>query len=198
MTPKKRTTKEKLIDAAAEQLAIHGYEGVSMRTLARKLGIVQSVIYHHFADKDTLLLNMYLDLNKQLGEARARLKQPPTVKDMFEQRINFQMDHATKIIAVLKYYLHFREEFKHRGTGTLPEKTSLHIDEIIAFGLKTKQIKTDSPEKDAKVITHAINGYLLEYFPYMPEGAERDTIVESVTSFALRSLRYAPRQNAQR
>lgn len=188
-------TKLHLIDAAAQILALHGYEGVSMRLLAQNLGISQSVIYHHFSDKDALLLEMYLHLNKELGNARARLKQPQSVSDMFRQRIEFQMDHATEIIAVLKYYLHFRDSFKSRGTGSLPEKTSLHIDEIIAYGTKQQEIITTEPSRDAKVITHAINGYLLEYYPYMPKGKQRSDIVDAVTSFALRALRYTPRHS---
>lgn len=190
MPRKKSQTRELLIKTAAELIAIHGYEGVSMRILAQKLSIAQSVIYHYFSDKDTLLLEMYLALNKELGEKRAELPETNTVEEMFRQRIAFQLDNATSIIAVLKYYLHFREHFHNRESGKLPQKTSLHIDEILSFGQTTDQIDTTTPQADAKVITHAINGYLLEYYPYMPEEAERDAVIDAVTSFSLRALNY--------
>jgi TetR/AcrR family transcriptional regulator len=47
-------TQERLLDTAATLFANHGYAGVSMREIARLVGLTQAAIYHHFANKDAL------------------------------------------------------------------------------------------------------------------------------------------------
>jgi len=45
----------KILDAARELFAERGYESVTMRELAKKIEYSPTVLYGHFADKDTLL-----------------------------------------------------------------------------------------------------------------------------------------------
>ena len=49
-------TQERLLDAAAELFSKQGYAGVSMRDIAREVGITQAAIYHHFSNKDALYI----------------------------------------------------------------------------------------------------------------------------------------------
>jgi hypothetical protein len=57
-------------------------------------------------------------------------------------------------------------------------------------------IPGDQVVAQAKIITHSINGYLLEYYPYAPKGKERTELVDALVSFIMRSLTYkeAPMQ----
>jgi AcrR family transcriptional regulator len=45
----------KLIDAAAALFAMQGYEAVSMRDIARVVGVTQASLYYHFRDKAELI-----------------------------------------------------------------------------------------------------------------------------------------------
>jgi len=47
-------TAERILDAALEAFATHGYEGVSVRELNKELGISHSAIYQRFGSKDGL------------------------------------------------------------------------------------------------------------------------------------------------
>ena len=68
-----------LIRLTAKQLfAKNGYDGVSMRILSKESGVGLSSIYHFFKDKDILLKEVYLETNRQLGEARAQLPSLPS------------------------------------------------------------------------------------------------------------------------
>ena len=49
-------TEERLLDVAADMFSKHGYAGVSMRHIAREMGITQAAIYHHFPSKDALYI----------------------------------------------------------------------------------------------------------------------------------------------
>lgn len=45
-----------ILDAAIELFSRHGFDGVSMRTIAMQAGVSKSNIYHHFKSKDDLYL----------------------------------------------------------------------------------------------------------------------------------------------
>ena len=47
-------TKEKIIDTALERFSIHGYSSVSVRDLAKDVGIKESSLYNHFKNKQDI------------------------------------------------------------------------------------------------------------------------------------------------
>ncbi|MBT5700452.1 MAG: TetR/AcrR family transcriptional regulator [Gammaproteobacteria bacterium] len=49
-------TRERLLNTAADMFSTQGYAGVSMREIARVMGITQAAIYHHFPSKDALYI----------------------------------------------------------------------------------------------------------------------------------------------
>lgn len=63
-----------LLDTAIEQLRVNGADDLSLRALARSIGVSQTAPYRHFADKSELLAAMatrgYRDLYAALKEAR--------------------------------------------------------------------------------------------------------------------------------
>ena len=68
------TTRRRIMDAALELFAQHGYAGASMRMLARAAGLRESSLYNHFAGKD----DFYNALIAQWGPAEfvQRLQSP--------------------------------------------------------------------------------------------------------------------------
>ena len=180
--------KTTILDVARGIFARSGYDGLRMRTLAAQLKMPLSLLYHYFPSKDELLKQLFEQTNKSLGVARAALPEQATAAAMLRQRIAFQFDHAEEIVTVLKYYLHFRLTFSKRGGGYLPEKSTLHIDEVLEFGIKTGEFTIDDLPATSHVITHAINGYLLEYYPADVTVVEQKRLVQEIADFMLRAL----------
>ena len=54
MRPLHTKSKEDILAIAIPLFATAGYSGVSMRTLAKKVGVSAAALYHHFPDKQTL------------------------------------------------------------------------------------------------------------------------------------------------
>jgi len=184
-----KDTKNLILKKASTIFATSGYDQFNIRDLAKEIPVVPSVIYHHFKDKDTLLLEMYLYLNKNLGAKRAKLKQPLSAIEMLKQRIEFQIDNSEDIVAVLKYYMAYRKNFKRHKDGFIPDKGSIHIEEVLTFGKKSEEFIITNIEDDAKFIAHAINGFLLEYYPYILKGSEKKILVDKIYNFIIRALR---------
>lgn len=188
----KKVKTDELISVAAKRLfAKRGYDGVSMRILAKESGVGLSSIYHFFADKDILLKTIYDKTNRELGIERDKLPAQETMQQMLEQLIEFQFDHIEDVVYVLKYYLTYREHFASLPTKVLPAKSVLHVEEVLRYGITNGELQMEDSEiiAKARVITHTINGYLLEYYPYVPEGNERKQVVSDIVSFTMAALK---------
>jgi AcrR family transcriptional regulator len=183
-------TKPTILRTAKRLFATTGYEGFSMRTLAQESGVGLSSIYHFFNDKDVILKEIFDATSRELGQERAKLPQTDSVSDMLMDRIRFQFTHIESVVFVLKYYLHFRPSFLKLDSGYIPAKGYLHIKEVLEAGVQDDlfTIKSEEIDKEAKVIAHAINGFLLEYYPNPPKGPELTEVCESIHRFLMRSL----------
>jgi mRNA-degrading endonuclease RelE of RelBE toxin-antitoxin system len=186
MSPK---TKETIEKEAKMLFALSGYEGFSMRVLSKQSGISMSSIYHFFSEKDSLLQSVFNKTNTGLGLKRAKLPKRKSASKMLEDRVIFQFENIEDVVFVLKYYIHFRNNFKKIPTGFIPDKAYLHIEEVLRAGVKSGEFKLiNSIEEDSKVVTHSINGFLLEYYPNTPKGSELKKLSRSISEFILKSL----------
>jgi AcrR family transcriptional regulator len=182
-------TKELIQNKAKEIFALYGYDGLSMRKLAHESGVAASVIYHHYVNKDQLLKETFNVTNIKLGQKRRLLPESSSAVEMLEGRIRFQLDNAADVVFVLKYYMQYRDSFEHIETGFVPKKAYLHIEEVLAKGLETGEFElAESIDKEAKIITHMINGFVLEYYPSKIPESEKIELIESVKGFILRAL----------
>jgi AcrR family transcriptional regulator len=66
-----------ILDAAREAFARHGYDGVSMRQLAEKVGCTHGNLYLHFKDKEALFDTLVEESFEQFAEG---LKLPESAK----------------------------------------------------------------------------------------------------------------------
>jgi AcrR family transcriptional regulator len=184
-----RDTQQHIFNSAKRIFAERGYDGLSMRTLAREVGISLSSIYHYYPDKDVLLKDIFDSTNTTLGRERSKLPQLPRLEDALLQRISFQFDHIEDVVFVLKYYLHNRSDFQKQAHGWVPEKASLHIEEILSVAQANKELRPSlNIAAEAKMITHMINGFLLEYYPATPKGQEKQQLIRHLQAFILRSI----------
>lgn len=70
-------TKEKILQAAIHQFAVHGYQGATMRNIANEVGIKPASIYFFYKNKEALflaafesLLNNHFDEMKRIIEEK--------------------------------------------------------------------------------------------------------------------------------
>lgn len=64
----KRNTKELILSESLKLFAAHGYDCVSVRDIAAKVGVKQSSLYKHFSSKKEILLCIFADIKRQYGE----------------------------------------------------------------------------------------------------------------------------------
>jgi AcrR family transcriptional regulator len=182
-------TRAEILDRTVELLAVGGPSHVSLRRLGQDVHLVQSAVYHHFSNKDALLEATFAHIGRTLGARRAQLPPVPTTYDLLVQRIEFQFDQAPLIVAVLKYFVDRRDRFPQlANSGFIPPAGYKHIVEVIERGNQAGDWVITDPAPEAKVVVHAINGFILEYYPAVPSPEHRAQLVQSIARFIWRSL----------
>ncbi len=58
-----------IVESARQHLAVEGAAGLSLRAVARDLGMVSSAIYRYFPSRDDLLTRLIIDAYNALGDA---------------------------------------------------------------------------------------------------------------------------------
>ena len=125
LTEEPNKTKERLLLVATLSFAKHGYAEVSMRDLAKAMGINQSSIYNHFASKEALwkevidhasrLYTLYFDiLNEKLAAATS-----------FEEVLEAIFYHPKRILNIFSCYAFSMiqtEQFHDAHAGSLFEE----------------------------------------------------------------------------
>ena len=69
-------------EEARRQLAAHGAQGLSLRAVARELGMVSSALYRYFPSRDDLLTALIIDAYDALGEAAEAASAGPPAADV--------------------------------------------------------------------------------------------------------------------
>ena len=73
-----------ILDAAVELFSRHGFDGVSMRTIAMQAGVSKSNIYHHFKSKEELYLAIMQSSAERFSDMVEALAEG---KGSFDQRL---------------------------------------------------------------------------------------------------------------
>jgi AcrR family transcriptional regulator len=120
-----------LVDAALSAIAEHGVERLTLRDLARRLGVSPGAPYRHFADKDALVRAV-------AGEVAARY-QAELVRAMSEALPDTLSQFRAAGIAAVRFAVqhpaHFRVAYMHgvdHADGRVAERAATNRDALAA------------------------------------------------------------------
>src|SRR6185369_13375110 len=75
-------TRQRILDAAREMFVRRGYEATTMRAIAERIRYTPTAIYHHFRNKEALLIELTSQDFRALAQAFQRIR---TVADPVER-----------------------------------------------------------------------------------------------------------------
>lgn len=82
----KKNTKEKIFDVSIDLFSQYGYDGVSIRQIAKEVGIKESSIYNHYQSKESILESILSYYINEMLKEEAPIMQPNDNLDMnFDQ-----------------------------------------------------------------------------------------------------------------
>lgn len=181
-------TRTRLIKETLRLMAVVGPDEISMRRVAQESNIQQSVIYYYFPDKDSLLAAAFGSAQKQIRAALMGLRQLQDPREMLQQRINYHFTHGHLIVPMLRYFMAVKLSKPGVPGAFIPEAAYRHIQEPIELGNKTGVFSSPDPAADARIITHAINGLILEHYPDKLTPKTRRELEQNMYLFIERAL----------
>lgn len=71
-------TKETILSVSLNLFAQKGFDGVSVREIAKEVGVRESALYKHFKNKQEILIKITEQMSQKIREAYLQLKVPET------------------------------------------------------------------------------------------------------------------------
>jgi AcrR family transcriptional regulator len=182
--------RDEVLEIAVRAFNEFGYDATSMGTLAARLGLSKSAIYHHFASKDAVL-DAALDeglgaLEGVLTEAGAREGSPAA-------RLRFVLDRAVHVLVERLPYVTLL--LRLRG-NTPVERAALErrrefdrvVTALVVEARDAGELRDDiDPRIAERLLFGMINSIVEWYRPEGPEDARR--LAQDVLAFATDGLR---------
>lgn len=145
--------KERILDAAVELIAQHGYLGVNLTDIGAAAGIVGSGIYRHFSSKSAILVEMFDRVVDRLivdAESALRASDDPraTLTSLVEGQVRFTLTERRLCQVYLQESRNLPEQDLRRLRWKQRHYVDLWQDVLIA-------VQPDLGPMQAKIQVHA-------------------------------------------
>jgi AcrR family transcriptional regulator len=71
--PERKSTRERILDAALDLFIEKGFDKTSLREIAEQLGVTKAALYYHFASKEDILMALHMRLHEFGVDALVRM-----------------------------------------------------------------------------------------------------------------------------
>jgi AcrR family transcriptional regulator len=188
-SPVDATTRERILEAALDLFARHGFMGTSVRQLARTVGLRESSLYNHFANKEAI----YHALIDTYGPASSveRLKSPrfQTLRgdpagfcrlyaaELLEQWSDPREQRFQEVITAERN--RFPTERGHYFQTLFADESGVVSDYFRDFAL-AGLIVTPNPRETARLFMAGLTFVRLEHFIVPVEPSPREAVVAAL------------------
>jgi len=189
-TPRERyrdALRRQILDAAREAFVRHGYEGVSMRQVAEKVGCSHGNLYLHFKDKEALFdslveesFEQFADGLRKVPESARRGDPVEFIRKMGRAYVEFGLANAS----VYEFAFMMRRPGINKPGVTYDRLRSLVkrcIDEK-----RFRRMDIDAASQSLWAAAHGITSLLI-HRPTYP-WADRDTLIGQIIDAAVDGL----------
>lgn len=191
----RRLSKEDIFEKTAPLFASEGYDATSMRDLAKACGITPAALYHHFADKEQLYLEVLeYTFRRRIGRMGEALKGVEGFENKVRRVVEVLVDavHDDELfLPMLRRELLVRDEkrLEYLATRVFAEP----FREIMRVGRDLKPDNFKPSFLAASALALTIGHFTLEPVRryLMPSDTPEDlrqTIIDHVTKLALEGM----------
>lgn len=191
-----RATREKLLDAAETLFIRNGYDGSSMGDVAKRAGASVGTLYHHFADKRALLLELIDRFGDRIAtQRRSELDFAAFLGDDPRAAIGRWITCAfARLRERPSFYLVVLgmsardEEVRHRYQRV--EQVAIErLASLIEFGQRRKLMRPGvEPQAAAFLIHHSLDMAVAQLLLREPSGPAPERVLSELTELFCRYL----------
>jgi len=151
--------RDALIQAALTEAEQGGPEAISIKALAKKLGVSQPAPYRHFADRDALLVAVAAEAFRQFSAMLREQVRRPSKRSKLSR-----LAHATLAFGLRRNGI-YRLMFVSRIVSEAPKDSELHDATMETFGLVLDALEAPAigflRERHALKIWAALHGVVM-------------------------------------
>lgn len=158
-------TRERILQAALDIFAIHGYEGARMEKIASMVGINKASLYFHFKSKEEIFRELFLSiLDKYFSHINELIKETKGLNCkkrlifIYQRYLDYNLDNSEMAFWNRIYYA-APEIMRDEIIRATEESKTFFIDaltNIFEEGIKNKELKTKNPRDMAMTYYYLI------------------------------------------
>lgn len=179
-----------ILEIAVQEFIEHGYDATSVSSLAERLGLSKSALYHHYPSKERLL---DLALDEAMGSLEAVLQEPGALAGTAGERLEHVLRGAVRVLVDKLAFVTLL--LRVRGNSDV-ERAALErrraFDDDVTVLVRAAQaegsVRADIGASAAtRLLFGMVNSIVEWYRPSGPEGAAE--LADDVLTVALDGLR---------
>jgi len=165
-------TQEEILQAAFEVLQEQGYSGLSIQRIADKVGLQKASIYHHYSDKDDLLLSFVDHILDRMESDLIRTADvsPKTQLEGILDSLLLDERGSTSAVELsppsddlLRVFIQIRAQATHSSEyqdriAAIDERHKEHLAAIIQRGIDAGEFRDVDPNQVATALSTFILG----------------------------------------
>lgn len=159
-----QTTRDIILGTAKRLFIQQGYTATSIRQIAEESGIAKATVFHHFADKESLILSIIGSLSEQeqaaLDEIRKETEPYGRIRKTIEIDLRLFYSSFDIIQIVRKEVSDARKEVRSEYFVFLSEQLKL-IEEAITIGIQKEIYRNIQPRQAAYTLITMIQGTVM-------------------------------------
>jgi AcrR family transcriptional regulator len=188
--PGEKGTKEKIFDAAIDLFAERGYDHVSVRDIARAVGLTEGAVYKHYSSKDEILESIFAYV-----EGRIYPQAPEGSVDAMIEALSFEEiitsvprfmiadQHLAKITRIMLIELYHNEKIGNYFRRELIQRPIDETEVLFRKLMEHGKIRPCNPRTVATLfITYMVSWYfqtfILNYGEWDSDRIEKTTMAE--------------------
>lgn len=172
--PRRRNTKEKIIDEAESLAALHGIEHLKLQDVADKIGIKLPSVYAHFSGREDILAAMGARISKGIGQlyqTRSGESAIETIKRSAQEFLKFLGEHPAY------FWLMLRDHSVPMGYDPLNHRAAVNQNFALPSDLRDMLVRLQSLidkcckegyRISAEDFAGCIQGFLLVRLSWLP------------------------------
>jgi AcrR family transcriptional regulator len=192
--PRGRATRAKLLAAAEELFTRHGYDGTSMGDVSRRAGTSVGTLYHHFADKRAMLLELLEGFGDRVAAQRrtdldfaAFLGDDPRAAFTGWLRKAYERLRARPSLYLVVLAVAGRDDEVRRRYQRIEEVAIERLCALIEFGQRRGLMRASlDPRAAAFLVHHNLDMAAMQLFLREHSALDRERVLTELTDLICR------------